>query len=90
MVTTKHRGVFLAQVPADKDLTAETLTDLKNARMVIRWRNGKGLQGMAKSGPTSNCKLSPMSDIPVIHSVTAVFDVTDEAAAKIWADGDDE
>lgn len=84
MITTEFRGVFCAQVEDSADLTPRTLTGLKNARMVIRWRNGEGLQGMANYGPTPECKLSPISDIPVIHGVTAVFEITDEAAKKIW------
>lgn len=84
LVTTKHRGVFCAQVPKDKDLTPTSLTDLKNAKMVIRWRSGKGLQGMANSGPTEDCLLSASSDIAVIHDITAVFYISDEAAKKIW------
>ena len=86
MVTTKHRGVFLARVTKDNDLTRTTLTELYAARMVIRWRNGKGLSYMATNGPTAECKLSPAADWPVIHDVTAVCAVTDEAAAKIWGD----
>jgi hypothetical protein len=84
MITTQHRGVFLAQVKAGQDLTPKTLTDLKNACMVVRWRNDEGLQGMARTGPTDNCKISPQSDLLVVHDVTAVFDVSDTAAAKIW------
>ena len=88
MITTQHRGVFLAQVSEDMDLTTKTLENLQNCRMVIRWRNGKGLTGMANSGPTSECKLSPLANIPVLHDVTAVMDVTDEAAAKIWTNAE--
>ena len=84
MITTEHRGVFLAQVDDDNDLTRKTLTDLYNVRMVIRWRNGQGLSYMALHGPTLDCKLAPAIDWPVIHDVTSVAAVTDEAAAKIW------
>ena len=83
LVTTKHRGVFLAQADDDADISLKTLTGLKNGIMVINWRNGKGVQGIATDGP-DNCKLSAMSDIPVLHDVTAVFSVTDAAAEKIW------
>ena len=84
MITTEFRGVFVAQIDENADLTPRTLTGLKNARMVIRWKNGEGLQGMANYGPTNDCKLSPVSDIPVIHGVTAVFEITHAAAKKIW------
>jgi hypothetical protein len=84
MITTEYRGVFCAQIEENADLTPRTLTGLKNARMVITWRNGEGLQGMANYGPTSNCKLSPISDIEVIHGVTAVFLISEEAAKNIW------
>lgn len=84
LLTTKHRGVFVAQVDEDTDLTKKTLTNLKNGKMVIKWRNREGLQGIANYGPTENCKLSAMSDIPVIHDVTAIFAITDKAAQKIW------
>jgi hypothetical protein len=37
LITTAHRGVWFAQVEESKDLTTETLTDLKNCRMAIYW-----------------------------------------------------
>ena len=83
LITTEYRGVFLAQVEESADLTLRTITGLKNGIMVINWRNGKGVQGIALEGP-ENCKLSAMTDIPVLHGVTAVFSVTNEAAKKIW------
>lgn len=86
MLTTAHRGVFCAKVEDDQDLTPTTLTDLKDAKMVIRWRSGKGLQYMAKHGPTSECQLSTACNIPVLHNITAVFEIEDAAAEKIWAD----
>jgi hypothetical protein len=83
LITTAHRGVWFAQVDENKDLTTETLTDLKNCRMAIYWGTSRGLQELCDSGPTSSSKISPASDIMVLHKVTAVFAVTDKAA-EIW------
>ena len=81
MVTTKHRGVFAGLVPADADLTTPTLS-LKSARMAIRFGTTKGVQELAETGPTGKSKISAPSDIPVLHDVTAVFNVTEAAWAK--------
>lgn len=83
LVTTAHRGVWFAQVEETKDLTTETLTDLKNCKMAIVWGTTKGIQELCQTGPTTRSKISIASDIPVLHKVTAVFAVTDDAA-KIW------
>ena len=82
LITTKHRGVWFAQVPADKDLTPTTLTDLKNCRMAIYWGTTRGLQQLCETGPTENSKISAPADIPVLHDITAVFSVTDQAAEQ--------
>jgi hypothetical protein len=83
LVTTAHRGVWFAQVQPGADLTTKTLTALKNCRMAIYWGTDKGLQQLCKTGPTSSSRISLPSDIEVLHDVTAVFSVTDEAAA-VW------
>lgn len=83
LITTAHKGVWFAQVEEGKDLTTETLTDLKNCRMAIYWGTTKGLQELCETGPTKNSKISAPSDIPVLHKVTAVFSVTDKAA-EVW------
>lgn len=83
IVTTKHRGVWFAQVDQDKDLTTTTLTDLKNCRMAIYWGTERGLQQLADTGPTEKSKISAPADILVLHDVTAVIQVTDKAAA-VW------
>lgn len=80
LVTTKHRGVWFAQVNDEQDITATTLTDLKNTRMAIKFGTTDGIQQLCKTGPTQNSKVSAMSDIAVLHDVTAVFNVTDEAS----------
>ena len=82
LVTTQHRGVFAGLVEDDADLSARTLS-LKEARMLINWRNGKGVMSMASEGPVKDCRVSAAADIPVLHDVTAVFDITAEAWA-VW------
>jgi hypothetical protein len=82
LVTTQHRGVWFAQVDPGSDLTPKTLTNLKNARMAIYWGTTKGLQQLCETGPTSSSKISSPANIPVLHDVTAVFEVTDQAAEK--------
>jgi hypothetical protein len=82
LVTTEHRGVWYAEVEEGKDLTPQTLTDLKNCRMAIYWGTKKGLQELCQTGPTSSSRISSMADIPVLHKVTAVFDVTEKAAIE--------
>ena len=83
LITTEHRGVFFARVPRNIDLTASTLRNLKDCRMAISWRTGKGVMDLAENGPNEKCLISSKADIPVIHKVTAVFAVTD-AAALAW------
>ena len=83
LITTAHRGVWYAEVEEGKDLTTETLTGLKNCRMAIYWGTTKGLHELCQTGPTKSSRVSAPADIPVLHKVTAVFDVTD-AAAEAW------
>ncbi|MEO1211516.1 MAG: hypothetical protein AAFX78_18540 [Cyanobacteria bacterium J06638_20] len=82
LITTEYRGVFFAQVGEAADLSKRTLTDLKNCRMAIRFGTDRGVMQLAETGPTESSRISAPADIHVIHGVTAVFDVTDEAAAK--------
>jgi len=82
LITTKHRGVWFAQIEEGKDITSETLTDLYNCRMAIKWGTEDGLQQLCNTGPTERTKMSSVSDIAVLHHVTAVFNVTDKAALK--------
>jgi hypothetical protein len=82
LVTTKHRGVFGGLVPDDQDLAAPTMA-LKEARMAIRWGTTKGLMELCDTGPTKSSKISAPADIPVLHDITAVFDIS-EKAWKAW------
>lgn len=85
LITTQHRGVWFAQVDANADLTQKTLTNLKNTRMAIYWGTTKGLHELCDTGPTSSSKISAVSGIEVLHDITAVFQVSDQAAKK-WMD----
>lgn len=79
IITTEHRGVFYAEVEDNTDLTQKTLQNLKNCRMAIYWGTTKGIQELADTGPTPSSKISSPSDIIILHDVTAIFSVTEEA-----------
>lgn len=83
LITTARRGVWFAQVPHDKDLTPTTLTDLKNCRMAIYWGTTAGIHQLCETGPTSKSRISAPADIEVLHEITAVLSVTDQAA-DVW------
>lgn len=83
LVTTKHRGVWYAEVPKDMDLTPTTLQNLKNCRMAIRWNTTRGLQELCTQGPNGGSRISPPSDIELLHDVTAVFSVS-KKATEAW------
>jgi hypothetical protein len=78
LVTTQHRGVFAGLVPADHDM-AQKAFPLKAAKMAIYWGTTKGVMQLAHTGPTSSSKISAPADIPMLHDITAVFRITDEA-----------
>lgn len=81
LVTTKHRGVFAGLVPEDHDMSLQSFA-LKDARMAIYWGTTKGVMQLAETGPTEKSRISAKADIPALHDVTAVFDITPEAWAK--------
>lgn len=87
LITTQHRGVFFAQIDESKDLTEKTLTDLKNCRMAIYWGTKGGVMELAKDGPNKNSTIGSIADIPVLHDITGIFSVTDNAAEKWMTHG---
>lgn len=82
LITTKHRGVWFAQADEAKDLTEKTLTDLKNCRMCIYWSTKGGIHELAAIGPNIKSRIGNSCNIKVLHYITAIFEVTDEAAKK--------
>jgi len=77
IVCTEHRGVFFGYA----EETGGTEIKLANARMAIAFGTTRGVMELAETGPTSRSKVSARADIDV-RKVTAVFEVTQEAAAK--------
>ena len=77
IVTTEHRGVFFGYASD----TSGSAIHLKRARMAIYWGTTRGLMQLAETGPTASSKISARADLDV-RKVTAVFEVTTEAAAK--------
>lgn len=78
LVTTAYRGVFAGLIPADQDLTAKSMP-LKSAKMAIYWGTTKGAMQLCATGPTSSSKISAPADIPMLHDITGIFDITPEA-----------
>lgn len=81
IVTTKHRGVFAGEIDDAQDLTATSLP-LRGARMAIYFGTTRGLLELAETGPTVKSRISAPADIPMLHDVTAIFAITDQAWAK--------
>ena len=81
LITTVHRGVFAGLIPVDQDVTAKAMP-LKEAKMAIYWGTTKGVMELCETGPTGKSKISAPADIPMLHDITAVFAISDEAWAK--------
>lgn len=79
IITTQHRGVFAGLIPDDQNLTAKAMP-LKSAKMAIYWGTTKGVMELAETGPTTKSRISAAADIPMLHDITAIFDI----AAGAW------
>ena len=77
IVCTEHRGVFFGYATETKGNDIE----LKRARMAITFGTTKGVMELAETGPTEKSLISARADIDV-RKVSAVFEVTNEAAEK--------
>lgn len=81
LVTTSYRGVFAGEIDDGQDLTA-TAMPMKGARMAIRFGTTRGVLELAETGPTSSSKISAPADIAMLHGITGVFAITEQAWAK--------
>lgn len=82
LICTQHRGVFFGQIQEETDVTQRTLTDIHNARMAIYWGTTNGVMELAEVGPNNKSKIGAPATITVLHDITAIFDVSEEAAKK--------
>ena len=80
LVTTEFRGVFFGYMdepPADGSIT------IKQAQNCVYWSaDVHGFMGLASTGPTKSCKIGPSVPSLTLNKITAVVEVTPEAAEK--------
>ncbi len=85
VVTTARHGVFFGYVPTGANLEVDRIT-LKNCRMCVYWSaDVKGVMGLAATGPSSSCRITPAAPSFSINEVTGVMVCTPQAAAA-WED----
>lgn len=84
LVTTEFRGVFfgyMSEPPVDGSIT------IKRARNCVYWSaDVRGFMGLAANGPSKTCKVGPAVPSLALVKVTAVAEVSKEAAEK-WESG---
>lgn len=81
VVTTERRGVFFGNVEKIEPDNKIVLTD---AQMCVYWSaDVRGVLGLAATGPTKGCKITPAVPRLSLTGVTAIVDVT-EAAVEAW------
>lgn len=79
VVCTKYRGVFFGYAA---DTSGETVT-LNRARMCVYWESSlHGVLGLASDGPNNRCRVGPPVDSIELRGVTAVIEMTAQAAAN--------
>ncbi len=84
VVTTAHRGVFFGNLNGD-DASAKVVT-ITDAQMCVYWSSDvQGVVGLATSGPSRSCKVTPAAPKITLQDVTSVMEATPEAA-KAWAE----
>lgn len=82
VVTTEHRGVFFGFLNGD-DPTETTLT-ISDAQMCVYWsRDVNGVVGLAVTGPTKGCRVTPAAPSITLQGVTSVMEATEDAL-KSW------
>ena len=81
LITTEYRGVFAGLIEDDQDLTARSMP-MKSAKMAIYWGTTRGVMELCDTGPNSKSKISLPADIPMLHGITAIFDISADAWKK--------
>lgn len=82
VVTTEHRGVFFGYLNGD-DSNGKVVS-ITEAQMCVYWSaDVQGVIGLAVTGPSKSCKVTPAAPKITLQGVTSVMDATDDAA-KAW------
>jgi hypothetical protein len=85
ITTGADKGVFFGYL--EKHDQKEKVVTLIDCRMCVYWSHDvRGVVGLAKNGPTTNCKITAAAPKAIIANVNAVFVCTDEAT-KAWEVG---
>lgn len=80
IVTTEYRGVFFGYM---NESVIDNSVTIKQAQNCVYWSSDvRGFMGLAASGPTKSCKVGPAVPSLFLNKVTAVVEVTPEAAEK--------
>lgn len=78
---SSKRGVFSCVIN-EKDKNLENI-EAEDVRMVVMWSSDvKGVIGLAASGPSKSCRVSPAVKKGIIKGVVGVFELTDAAYKK--------
>jgi hypothetical protein len=82
LVTTAHKGVFFGYgQPSD----AQSIR-IERARMIVYWSaDVRGIVGLASQGPSKGCRVGHVAPAITLRDVTAVIEVSAEAADKFEA-----
>lgn len=80
VVTTDKKGVFYGELVGEE----KNVVDLASAKMCIYWGSDlKGVFGLAKTGPTNSCRISPEILKIKLYGVTSIMDCG-EVAIAAW------
>lgn len=83
VVCTDKKGVFFGLLNDTHDV-GDTSVVLTEAQMCVYWSSDvKGVLGLAASGPSRSCRVTPIAPKLELNGVTAVMDATAEAG-KAW------
>lgn len=83
LVTTEHRGVFAGYVNGTWK-PEDTVIELTEAQMCVYWSADiGGVLGLAASGPSKQCRISPAVPKMTLQAVTSVTECTD-VAVEAW------
>ncbi len=81
LVTTEHRGVFFGWI--DPECETDKSIAVENCKLCLYWSTDvHGFLGLASHGPTANCRIGAAAPRVLLHDVTSVTDVSEEAVAR--------